>query len=137
MEPEINLKNIKMGAVNVFNIVEPDYYDCRVIKYVPSHSILVIQCIHRLNSDNKHLKFENVDYFEGPMLWSGASFNTGTLTEYRELKYKLMSEIALEHITLTNFQFSENQAEKLFVVKLPNLQVRIIASAVEFTEPLV
>lgn len=66
-------------SANVFNISNPEHCICRVMDYRFNDSSMVIRIQQPLYS-NRFITFfalfQGVQYFEGPMGWTGADFQT-------------------------------------------------------------
>lgn len=112
-------------AENIFDLVDPSAYGCRVASYHRTHSTLLIVAAHpeRYQSQIIHLNFLGVMYFEGPMKWQGADFCLETTDECAKLLQKLGEDVDL-YLKRTS----------LYVVELPNLKVKILAKRGNKTE---
>ncbi len=67
--------------MNAFNIANPERCTCRVMDYRFNDSSMVIRVLQPTFSDQKvtlYLLLQGVQYFEGPVGWEGANFQTET-----------------------------------------------------------
>lgn len=118
-----------MNINNVFEKIkfpnlEP--YHCDLWSYQVGHSELVLRLTHvdqpfDENAESIFLIFTNVAYFSGPTKWRGADFSQGSKAQCASILDK------------TNFENADMLAERiytLFVKKLPDIDIKIIASDV-------
>ena len=68
---------------NIFNLVEPDSYNCSIERYKAGLAELVIHLIKGdgITSPAFELVFNSPYYFHGPFGWSGASFHMADESE--------------------------------------------------------
>jgi hypothetical protein len=108
------------SAKNFFNIANPQEYSCRVGSYRVNHSLMLVRATKSEFEPGKtfYLTFGGVLYFEGPLAWSGADFCISTTDECERLLSKMGYSDSL-HVLSDKY--------RLFLVELPNLEVKIIA----------
>lgn len=134
-----NISHMKAPCQNVFDIVRPDLYHCRVTKYEQGHSVMYIALRTQEIGFDPHfyLMFEDVQYFEGPMMWEGANFCTASLEEYGVYLEKIQQrEKVVDSQTSLLLDFQMPIPGRLFVVNTPNLQIKLISSIVSLTDSL-
>lgn len=137
---EFNISNMKAPCENVFDIKNPDLYHCRVAKYEQGHSVMHIALRSLEIGDanpNFYLVFEDVKYFEGPMIWEGANFCTVSLEEYGKYIEKIQSrEKVVDSQASLLLDFQMPIPGRLFVVNTPNLQIKLISNIVTLTDDI-
>jgi hypothetical protein len=98
---------------------------CHVWRYQISHSLMQLRVTEPMSRRDFWLAFEDVQYFEGPMIWTGAVFRVESPEEsLRFLREKSPRWVELpadlpEHALLGRF--------RLYVVEMPDVLVRIVA----------
>lgn len=60
---------------NIFNLDEPDQYECFVRRFYIGHGTLTVVIRRKDNrTANRYLVFSSVEYFSGAIRWYGANF---------------------------------------------------------------
>jgi hypothetical protein len=110
---------MKFSQKNVLDLENPDEYHCIAIHYRRGHSELLVRVFPN-NPDEAEffLIFQAVEYFEGPLMWSGADFCIATDDESQNF------------LTERGLDISLSESFKLFVVDYPGIEfkVKIIAA---------
>jgi hypothetical protein len=84
---------------NLFKVIYPDAYECKVESYTISHSALHISALpkdahKRLTAPAFSIYFVMVTYFSGLLRWNGAGFRVASEQQY----FDLMSNIGNPNI---------------------------------------
>jgi hypothetical protein len=107
---------------NIFNLVDPQRYECNIWSFRVNHRVLLIRADKdKFNNQTCYLSFTEVLYFEGPLNWIGADFCIGKADEC----IKLLGRRGFKDIP------KDELLDKfgLFTVQLPNSEVvKILAS---------
>lgn len=104
------------------HINEPQSYQCAVWGYQAAHRQMLVRVYKTDKAGHEtsfYLFFGGVIYFEGPMHWFGAKFVSGSEEECTTLLRKMGFERPEEAV--------RSDFYRLFKVKLPQLEVRIVA----------
>lgn len=119
----------KSLAPKYVHIDNPQSYHCTVWRYQADHQQAdpqqMLVRVHRSEESGAetafYLYFGGVMYFEGPLHWHGAEFLRGPEEECIAILHKI------------GFKYAEDAVRSdyycLFKVKLPQLEVRIVAQA--------
>ena len=112
---------------NFFEIQNPDTHFCQVWSYLVSHSKLLVR-VHKENfhDESFYLHFEMVQYFEGPLSWTGANFYIGNPDECIKLLQQRGLKGVSDDYLLEHFH--------LYVVDLPNFEAAKILAASHATQ---
>lgn len=100
---------------------------CQVWRYEISHSLLQIRVIEPASRKDYWVSFEDVQYFEGPIIWTSAAFRVETADESLQfLRQKSARWVELpvdlpEQALIGRF--------RLYVVQTPEVLVRIVAGS--------
>lgn len=105
-------------AGNVFGIAIPEQVECMVQKYQWGRAVLILR-LKRLNSPEvQYIRFTGVEYFAGPMKWTGAQIDQRTDEECMQLLRdagRINDLVTLEHIQALTYA--------LYTVTLPQTLV--------------
>lgn len=81
------VNSMNQSSVIPFNIPNGSSCHCVISKYSKSHTHLEIEIAYL--ESTKHLIFEGVEYFSGPMMWKGADLAVATPSECLRLLHQL------------------------------------------------
>ena len=121
---------------NIFNITQPNEYQCQLIHYHNRLSRLYL-AVYKGQQKNPafYLLFSDVGYLELPANWYGANFCTDTQEACLELMLErgLVGESVLQfpeaYAPITNYA-------RLYYVNTPKAPVRLIASSASLLQSL-
>lgn len=118
---------MKIPLSNIFDVVEPRLYRCRILGYVGSHSLMFIEVSRILSEldETFYLGFEEVLYFEGPTIWQNVDFHLGTGNEISRIVELLYKGTIKD---LTKYRESLLDRYSLFVLESSDTRVRILAA---------
>jgi hypothetical protein len=63
-----------MLMTNHFGVAQPDNVNCHVMEYHWGRNMLLIRLKRQNSPEVQYIKFGGVEYFAGPMEWTGANF---------------------------------------------------------------
>ena len=113
---------------NIFNLKQPELYDCYVERYHSSFHVVRIRA-ERFESELREAEnllemvFTDVLYFEGPFLWTGANVCIAQRETCLDMLFesRLMTENSSEddiEETLDNYHLFTIQASSGFQIKM-------------------
>ena len=114
----------KSIAPKDIHIDDPQSFHCTIWRYQAGHHQMLVRVCRIEESGDElafYVCFGGVIYFEGPLQWSGADFISGSEEECIGILRRMGVKHAEEAVRSDYF--------RLFRVKLPQLEVRIIATA--------
>ena len=81
---------LQSGMNNILTLDNPKDYRCRVTGYLLERSLLVVEASHE--TQTFYVIFPEIQYFDGPFLWHGASLRTASRDE--QFEYMLDKSVA-------------------------------------------
>jgi hypothetical protein len=126
-------KDVETSMSNVFGLQDPQRFSCSIWAYSAGLSRMVIRVSEREDlesAETMYLTFESVRYFEGPVAWSGANFCTGTSIECADI----LTDIGFADIPRNELLDILERSTRLYIVRVINRSVKLIASKVSVTE---